>query len=318
VSYQPLLDLSITHLRNLGNIDPGEEVRVGLVTATDDRFLNDLGTLIREDIEFNGRSTEENEPDNFAAVATTSVNTDPFFDQEPVATKILELKPHIVISAADREMAESIIPIVEGYWADEAPGEPRPFYLLSPRQYETPSLVTAIVDQFEIAIFQPNVYRRIAGLNWPAAEDRTVYDEYAAQFLMTYPDVEGPVVWENFYDAAYYLIYAAAASSQPLSGRGIAQGMLRLLSGSQSYAVGRADMHAALTTLQSSAFSTFRLVGSAGPPNFDSAGGRTDPGSVWCINGLLEFLPDGMRYEAGSQKLVGTFPCWAFPALPPE
>jgi hypothetical protein len=314
VTYAPLLDLAITHQRNLGVIAPEEEVRVALVTSTQERALGDIGTAVHDEIRFNGRTSAENSPENFLAVSTTSLETDGSLDLSRVAREILTLNPHVIISAAGLEMID-IIPIVEALWADET--HRRPFYLLSPHQYARPDFLSELLNHWTPEPDAP-LHRRIAGINWAAAADRSVYEVYARELTMNYANVKLPVSGENFYDAAYYLLYATAAAGNPLSGKRIAQGMERLLSGSQSFDVGRRDLNAALTTLYTSSNNTIELIGSMGPPAFNSAGGRSEAGSVYCINSLPEYIPDGLRYDPGSDRLTGTFPCWAFPARSPE
>jgi hypothetical protein len=316
VTYRPLLDLTITHLRNLGVVAAEEEVRVALVTSTQERALGDIGTAIREGIRFNGRTSAENSPENFLAVSTSSLDTDGTQDASRVARAILTLKPHVIISAAAAELVR-IIPILEALWEEDTQGQARPFYLLSPHQYTNPALVTEIERQQSLGP-DPLIHRRMAGVNWAAAADRTVYEEYARELTTNYANVELPVSGENFYDAAYYLLYATAAAGSPLSGRSISRGMERLMSGSQSFDMGRRDLDAALTTLYARSTNEIQLIGSMGPPAFDLAGGRSEPGSVYCINAALEYMPDHVRYDPDSGLLTGTFPCWAFPARAPK
>jgi hypothetical protein len=316
ITYVPLLELTITHLRNLGVIAPEEEVRVALLTSTKERVLGDIGAAIRDGIRFNGRTSAENFPENFLAVSVTSLDTAGMQDASRVAREILSLKPHVVISAAGVE-ATYLIPLLEVLWEDETEGQSRPFYLLSPYQYSNDDLLSKIEFHGTHGSDRP-LHRRMAGVNWAGAANRTVYEEYARELTTNYANVELPVSGENFYDAAYYLIYATAAAGNPLSGTRISQGMERLMSGPPSYAVGRSDLNAALTTLYTSSRNTIELIGSMGPPAFDLAGGRREAGSVYCINSALEYMPDHMRYDPESEGLTGTFPCWAFPARAPE
>jgi hypothetical protein len=314
VTYRPLLDLTITHLRNLGVMGAEEEARVALVTTTDDRRLSDIGTAIREGISFNGRTSAQNSPENFSEVPTTSLGAEATDEPSVVVGEIMSVKPHVVILAASTELELKVLPLLELLWDDEVQGQPRPFYLLSPYQYTNDELFSYVEDKW---MLDPPLHRRIAGVTWAAAADRTVYAEYARELTMNYANVRLPVSGENFYDAAYYLLYATAAAGAPLSGNRIAQGMRRLIAGSPSYAVGRRDLSAALTTLYTSSANEIRLIGSMGPPAFDSTGGRSEGGSVYCIN-LIEYLSDGLRYDPDSGRLKGTFPCWAFPARAPE
>jgi hypothetical protein len=314
VTYRPLLDLTLTHLRNLGVMAAEEEARVALVTTSDDRALSDIGTAIREEIHFNGRTSAQNSPDNFIEVSTSSLGDEGTNDPSVVVSEMLKVKPHVVVLAANTELELKVLPLLEALWDGATQGQPRPFYLLSPYQYTNADLFSEVEDKWMLDV---PLHRRIAGVTWAAAANRTVYEEYARELSMNYANVSHPISGENFYDAAYYLLYATAAAGNPVTGGRIAQGMERLMSGSQSYAVGRRDINAALTTLFTSSTNSIELIGSMGPPAFDLDGGRSEAGSVYCLN-TLEYLPDGLRYDPISGELTGTFPCWAFPARAPE
>jgi hypothetical protein len=62
--------------------------------------------------------------------------------------------------------------------------------------------------------------------------------------------------------------------------------------------------------------SRIQLIGAMGPPNWNSAGGRDDPASVWCYGSLGVFQPDRLRLNEESGMLEGSFPsgCFTFPA----
>lgn len=318
-SYAPLLDLSVTHLQNSGAVPSEEDTRVALVTGTDERFLNDLGTAIRQSIRFNGKTAAanaESDPVAFVPVATTSIYTDPAADQTPAINAILGLKPHLVIAATANEMFRKIIPEVEARWTAEAGAQAPPFYLVSPFLYNTGSDLRTLLGR------HPTVRRRMIGINWPSAEDRNLYDDYQTRFNQAYPDVARQSAgYENFYDAVYYLLYGLAAARLPYSGSSIRDGMARLVSGDpvrDSYQVGVKTSEAlAALSLPSK---RIHLIGAMGPPRWDiNSGSREDFGSVWCINSAGTELADVLRYEESTEKLEGSFPstCFPFPAPPP-
>lgn len=317
VTYRPLLDMAITHQRNRGVIASGEDARVALVTTTDQRALTDIGNAVRDEIFFNGRTSSENSPENFLVVSTDALDPDGSNDPSHAAMEILKLKPHVIVSAASTDMELALMPMLETLWDEETQGQPRPFYLLSPYQYFSGDLLFQIQNENALG-YEPPLHRRIAGINWAGAVDRTVYDEYAFQLETNYENVEFPISGENLYDGAYFLLYATAAAGNPSSGKLLADGMSRLVSGPPSFAVGRRDLNLALTTLHTSFANTIELIGSMGAPAFDLGGGRREAGAVYCINSQLGYLPDGLRYDPDSEQLTGTFPCWAFPALPVE
>jgi hypothetical protein len=155
----------------------------------------------------------------------------------------------------------------------------------------------------------PSIYERLAGVNAASAEDSSLYDAYTIRYQSAYSQLD--VGYENYYDAAYYLLYAtgAAGSLASISGSDIARGMQRLLSGRLEFGVGPDDLPSALSAL-STPNATITLNGTMGPPTWDPAtGGRTDPGSVWCVDSSGTQRADVLRYDTTNHSLVGTFPC---------
>lgn len=312
-AYTPLLTRTETHLRNAGTLGASEDMRVALITATDERFLDDLGRSIRSNIRYNGnKSATENGEANFTSQGTTSYTTDisHTYDHAPMVSRVLDLAPHVVIGATGEEMADKIIPLVESKWAAEVGTQPKPFYLVSPILYNS-----SFLSRFDAT---PTVRSRLAGVNWAAAEDRTVYNDYMDRYQLTFGvRDEG---YENWYDAAYYLVYALAGG-RTQQATAISAGFQRLQAG-MVYNVGQVDMAAALTQL-GKAQGGVRLVGANGPPNWNpSTGGRNDAGSVWCLNASGILKSDVLRYQppppsGGEATLTGTFPCFQFPKSPP-
>ena len=153
----------------------------------------------------------------------------------------------------------------------------------------------------------------IAGVNFAAAEDQTVYEAYQTRFDAAFPSHAGTHGYENYYDAAYYLIYSAAAAGKisPLTGADLASGMQRLLSGRYSFSVGPDDFVPAFVALEEPG-SGIVLNGAMGPPNFDPAtGARVEPGTVFCVGKSRRLSMDVLRLDAQGQ-LTGTFPCFDF------
>jgi hypothetical protein len=154
----------------------------------------------------------------------------------------------------------------------------------------------------------------MAGINAAAAADARLYNAYVTRWDLAFPDARDVRGTENFYDAAYYLLYAAAGAGQSLtSGLGLVNGMNRLLSGSNAFDVGPADMADAFATL-AVGNSTIQLNGTLGPPDFNPADGtRQSAGSVWCID-ASGFHADVLRYvpndaDPTAATLAGDFTC---------
>jgi hypothetical protein len=306
--YTPLLTRTIDYLHNETMIPMADPIKVALVTASDQRFLSDLSGKLRQDIMWNGVSFNQNLTDGNAINLTVpSHNEDP---NAPLTTEIqaiLDFAPHIIIGATDVELYTRIIPTVETNWAAEAPsGQPPPFYLVSPYNYGTGSFMTTCMTSF------PAARTRIAGVNWASvtAEYADILTTYEIAWDSEFPEVQGRRGFENFYDAAYDLMYAVAANGSRLSrfdGFDLVDGMDRLQSG-PAFAVGTMEMADALAVL-AQAGRTITLNGTMGAPNFDTTGARSDPGSVWCINPGPTEVVDVLRYDSMSGDLVGTFPC---------
>ena len=303
--YGPLLDRTVAHLRDSGNLGPDEPVRVALVTADDVRLLATLSSALVDDVlRVNGRPVLENSPDTFRAVTIQSTELSSVPPDYTDAIALLrKFAPHVIVSAATDGFIDTIVPALE----TPAP-DTEPFYLLSPWNIKEGPLDALLVKY-------PALYRRIAGVNFAAAEDHTIYDAYQARFDAAFPAHAGTRDHENFYDAAYYLIYSAAAAGgvTPLTGADLASGMLRLLSGRYSFSVGPDDLVPAFVALEEPGGSIV-LNGAMGPPDFDPrTGARVKPGTVWCVTEGRKLHMDVLRLDAAG-RLTGDFPCFDFEA----
>jgi hypothetical protein len=309
VSYSPLVDRTVDHLVGNGTLsDASDTVRVALVTATDLRFLQDQTETIIDTVKFNGKSVADNLNDgNFKSIGITSVYGDKNANLTPQIQAVLDFKPHIIIADAADEFLSKMIPAIESGWAGAAGSQGKPFYLLSPYHFNNPALTSMLQSN-------PTVRVRMVGVNVASAVDQKLYNSYQIAFDAAYPEVVGDRGYENFYDAAYYLIYSAAAAGNvaTLSGDDLARGMGRLLSG-PAFGVGQTDIPNALSALQSSAQAKITLNGTDGPPAWDpGTGGKVGPGSIWCVDSGLKQRADVLRYDDTSKTLTGTFPSSCF------
>jgi hypothetical protein len=308
VSYAPLVGRAVTHLIGNGTLTSTDDtVRIALVTATDIRFLQDVSNTINSTITFNGKTVAENLNDgNFKSIGITSIYADKNADLSSQVQALLAFKPHIVIAAAADEFLTKMVPSVESGWGAAAGPQQKPFYLLSAYHFNNPALPPLLQSN-------PALRTRIAGVNLASAPDQTLYNTYQIAFDTAYPEVAGQRGYENFYDAAYYLIYSAAAagSVQSLSGDDLARGMGRLLSG-LPFGVGSSDIPKALSALQSSSQAKVALSGTDGPPTFDpGTGEKLGPGSIWCVDSSSKQRADVLRYDDATKNLTGTFPCFS-------
>jgi hypothetical protein len=325
VTYQPLIDRTIGHLQSVGVLGPSapyEEARIALIRATDDRFLDDLGIDFRDTVRWNGRSAEENEaavPVAFKSVG--SFSEPPTFDQSDYVDAILEIRPHIVVGATDSEMTasasdgsyKSIIELIEERWAGVAGTQPRPFYILSPFAYGGPR--TTLLTKY------PDVRTRLLGIGWPATPELQAYQDYVEAYQEKHPSGTNYNL-ENFFDAAYFLVYGMAAAGPQIRGETIAEGMIRITTGTTEYNVGRADLNNAFNFLSSSLSAKVDLIGANGKPDWNAGGARHNPASVWCIqdqNNQWRYLGDVLTYNDQTLLLEGSVPstCFVFQDPPP-
>jgi hypothetical protein len=314
VSYQPLLDLTIDHLKSLGSLGSSEDLKVAHVKAQDEPFLHDTSNYLEANLQFNGKSVNENfDAGLYDPISIESIYSAPADPQTAAIDSILAFAPHVVIGTTVSEMLKYIIPGVEGGWEAANPGKDRPSYLLGALDYNDPEMPQMMSNDTSLQAGQPELFTRVLGVNWPAAEDPTVDNEYQTRFKAAY-GAEYPG-YENFYDAVYYLMYAVAAAAQPLTGSSIAQGMLRVTTGTELATVGPGpDMASHLTQLRVDGAFKLGLVGTDGPPNWDATGARLDAGSVWCVDASGAYRDDVLRYDPDTSQLAGTVPCFTFPA----
>lgn len=286
-----------------------EPIRVALVQGSL-APAKDIGQILLSDpdnsLVFNGKKTLDNDEDNFLFVQLTSS----FEDDEAEATAVIEalstFKPHVVVVTAGDEFTSKVLPVLEDNW-DTTPetGQARPFYVFGPLLAFDSTLIPGPEGT------NARIISRMAGVNFAADEDRTLYNMLKNNYQAAFPG--NPFYeTENFYDAAYYLLYAIAGSGNPaqLSGDSIAEGMLRLVSKSGTeMSVGPSDISDVLATL-AVPNSRIRLRGALGPADFNlGTGSRIARGSVWCVNGQ-GFQYDAMRLNEESGELEGTLPCF--------
>lgn len=304
-AYPALVNVTLEHLRNTGALAADEDARVAVVRADNIANLAETATALTRSIRYNGKSAAENAPMSFQAFSIISSDTgETASDYAPVIDALLKFAPHLIISAAGGEFPAIFMPALES-----APWGERPTYLLSPWNYADGRLLE-LAQRFAPV----DLRRRMLGVNFAGAPDKSLYDAYQARFDAAYPSFAGTPGLENYYDAAYYLIYAgiAAGPVSPLIGADFALGMPRLLAGRPAFDVGPEDLAAAYRALEDPA-SAIALNGTLGPPDFDArTGARATAGTVWCIAEDLRFETDVLRLDDDGQ-LAGRFPCYPFP-----
>jgi hypothetical protein len=298
-TYEPLLERTIRYLVRTQAIAVDQRVKVALITTSDHPSLSTLGAELTRRLVFNGKSTADNQKagDFLAVQIESSVGKSAPPDYGPAVAALREFRPNVVIAAAGEEFFSPILPALEQ--------DVRPFYLLSPTHFESLDRLYAFEGLQEFKT-------RALGVRVSLPADVGAYVGFRLRFDTQY-GYDGTVAApHNAYDAAYYLLYSAAAAPSvwPLTGSDLTWGMRRLLSGPEGYEVGPSAMEPAMQALAMG--STITLNGVMGPPNFDTQTGvRSGTGSVWCFdsNNFARF--DALRLDDAGE-LVGTFPCWEF------
>lgn len=287
--------------RTAADMDSSDKVRVALVQGSL-APARDVAQVLLSDpdnsLVFNGEKTLSNDESDFLFVELTSDFEDDQAEASAVTSALSEFKPHIVVVTAGTEFTSKVLSTLETNW-DET-DQVRPFYVTGPLLAFDGNLAS-----------NSSVRQRLAGVNFTADPDQSLFNMFKANFQAAYPEIQF-LSTENFYDAAYYLLYAIAASGNPaqLSGDAIADGMLRIVSKSGAkMSVGPNSISDVLAALAVSN-SRIALRGTMGPADFNlGTGARIAQGSVYCIapNG---FNYDTLRYDSETGELEGTFPCF--------
>jgi hypothetical protein len=175
----------------------------------------------------------------------------------------------------------------------------------------------------------PTLKERLVGVNY-AIYDSTLYTQYLDRLMSTFPESTLSLAsTENYYDAAYFLIYALAAAGDRATydGLDVLDGMEKLIRGdvptdpcepvNACFSIDNLMINSTLSYLTGSLVgpSGIALVGTMGPPNFDRATGvRQSATSVWCVDddgsGGVQFVSDVLAYRPDTGELEGTFSCF--------
>ncbi len=310
-AYVALLQKAETHIRQQRGLSEDQPIRVAMVDAKT-QFLTDLADELQLTLSFNGLNAFDN-GDNFMRTRVDSAQDVENPDVSGALTKLQDFRPHIVLALLTSEFT-LLLDTLEGLWAtgwadcpaSESGAEQRcpPFYIVSRAQFERTALAD---DRFA------GVHHRLLGVNFAGAEDTELYDLYLNKLRSTYDVPFSLAGSENFYDAAYYLMYSMVGAGDPprLTGAEVALGMTRLINGRTEYNVGTRDINDAFGVLLGTPTAKISLVGTMGPPSFNtSTGARDGLPSVYCIEDG-SYIQDALRYDAETQTLIGTQPCIA-------
>lgn len=319
IAYAPLLNRTIDYLHDHKGVPAGENIKVAVVFATDQRLLIDIKAVLPKILTFNQKDYDTNKSEGYLEeIQVTSSYEDPEADLTGQIDAILEFAPHVIIEVGADELYTSIIPGVEDGWAMAATtaDQPRPFYLLAPYHYGRTMLIGGILGRYHMP---EQLNLRMAGVNYAATlpeEYQYITDDWLSAYANMFPDDPGTTTVdesdtsgkENYWDAPWYVIGAIAATTprtDTFTGLDLAQGMLRISETRTGdvYAVGGEDIGDVVEALADG--DSINYIGAMGPPTFDSTGARTGSGSIWCVTAVTaspptQYLADVLRVDPGS------------------
>ncbi|HEY3494018.1 MAG TPA: hypothetical protein VGK73_05000 [Polyangiaceae bacterium] len=222
---------------------------------------------------------------------------------------LLSFRPHVIVAIDDDEFVYNLLRPLENGWAHIAGGQEQPFWVLSHHQQGSVALMR-LLTQF------PTLAERVVGVAPRVARGTLLYEAYVNQLRSENSrrdDVEGA---SNFFDASYFLLFAAAAAGdvERLSGASIAAGMPRLIEG-EAFDMWSSQVQTALEALHDRSTS-IALRGTFGLPDFDPATGARlyAEGSVWCVtlerNDRVSFHYDALKLDASKSAVIGSLGCF--------
>jgi hypothetical protein len=306
--YIPLLARAEAYFNDVKHADlddPKPDLKLALIDS-DIPFLQDIYNHIKRYGTINGVDLTEAEEDTFREFHVGERATQG--DIEEIGSELFAWGPDIVLLLTDDEVMVYDVPfaIERNGPGFSIPHGELPLYLLSPYLF---SLNTVTNASESIT----GLRERMLGINFASAEDKTLYNLYLDRLERRFVDppfgLEG---FENFYDAAYYLMYGIAAglagNPATFGGTHIAQNFERILTpGADEREVGPDDIQRAMPGLVGDSQQLIELFGTLGPPDFNfGTGARKSPPSVFCIHpdedegSTLVLTPDVMRYDESS------------------
>jgi hypothetical protein len=302
---------------------PAEPIDVLMLVADYGANL-ELAEIVTRSVTFNGHAATD--PENANHFTRVEIDSGLAVPSPDVSAAMAALDPaappHLVIALTTREVLGAIEPFELAF--DESLGEPRPLYLLGP-YLANEIAVTRYASDPQL----PTLRDQLLGVNY-LSPDSTLYDEYLARLTTAFPATSVSLEsTENYYDAAYFLIYAFAAAGERATYRGpdLVEGLKKLIrhdvetepceAANGCYAVGPAPLPGALAYLRGANVDPagIALLGTMGPPYFHpDLGVRQSRVGVWCVDdgdsGDVEFVHKTLEYDLLSGELRGTFTCF--------
>ncbi|HVR19769.1 MAG TPA: hypothetical protein VMS65_08735, partial [Polyangiaceae bacterium] len=316
-AYVRLLAIVENYVRAKNLYGASDQVRLALVVddAEVDAANAELGEILEASLKFNGKSPDANGV-NFIIVPMTRDTT--------IAEAVEALGtfvPDIIVSASGNEFTktEGVLWSLENEWVSA----PRPFYLLSPYNAGDLGAVRTRIRRLVDELAEQDANSRFLGVSVAGPTNLDNQNAYAAALQTRFPRTQHPdhppdPDTGNYYDAAYFLAYAAYAAdlTKPLTGPRMAAGLERLVDAmGAELNVGPRHSRLVFDTLDRG--ETVALDGTLGPPDF-SDGYRRVNGSVYCfelVSGSATLRKDVLIYNADDEfrlnPLWSSFPCFA-------
>lgn len=306
-AYPPLIRRTEAHLRRQGLDGGSTELRLALLSSTRAEDV-DMASYVDRTLILNGKSSSQNGAASYRRYTIELESEDQGRSYAEALKDLFEFRPHIVVPIGGDRYLRELVGILEGAWGQVSDGQRAPFYVLSPYHPGSATLNAAL------ATF-PSLNERVIGVSVAVARSSEVYGAYRRNLGAQYPDREHLEGGENFYDAAYFLLFsvAAAGAVPELSGEDIGAGMTRLTAGNRLL-MGQSSIADVLRSLENPTTS-IALEGTLGAPNFEVATGtrRTTAGSVWCVTRDVdhdpEFHYDVLVLDDSGNDLVGELDC---------
>jgi hypothetical protein len=321
-AFFPRLESYARTSENLGTTSDGgaTPLRVATVTANA-TVTQDLAAAVLPVLNWNGQSVAQNTAaglyKNVTIESVLSGKALGAIDVSGAVSALLSFRPNVIVSFASLEFVQ-LLQVLEIDWqttTDAGASNPRPVYLVGPYNMGSQPLLAWIGPSGPASEAKRT---RVSGIGVASASDPHELIAYQNRFLGQFTNGQSALGYENYYDAMYFMVYAAVGAGRVpnLTGTNMAQGMLRLLSGT-SYDMGPAAMGSIFGALGAPT-GTISLFGALGSPDFTRAtGARVGQGSVYCVNhnsaGSAAYAYDVMTLtpaDGGAPALGGTFSCY--------
>jgi hypothetical protein len=292
-------------------------VRVALVVDEPDVDSTnaELGANLLDALIFNGASPQAN-GENFLLLPMTRDTT-----VLETVEALWNFAPDVVISASGSEFTKTdgVLWLLENTWASS----PRPFYVLSPYNAGDLAAVRARIQRLLDELGEVDANSRFIGVSVAGPESLDNQNAYEVGLQTRFPRTRHPdhppdPDTGNYYDAAYFLAYAAYAADlgKPLTGSRMAQGLERVVDlAGASLDVGPRHTRIVFDTLDRG--ETIALDGTLGRPDF-SNGHRKVNASVYCFEHVTDsalLRKDVLVYNEDDEfrlnPLWSSFPCFA-------